>query len=517
MIAEKLEIANEGLANAAQVVVDAVTAKQRVVAGETIEVRSMFWNAGGLPVADLEVTAESPEGWRTVGNRPAQPVRSRFATRLTDERTLEVEVTAGSRPTAPYFLRRPLRGDLYDWSETVPEVRGEPFAPPPLSLRYAFTVAGEPIELVREVVYRVRDQAFGEVRRPLETVPELEVSVRPELVVWPLGGGRAETLEVEVVSNVERPVRARLAVEVPSGWQPIEPVDVELEPSRRRRVLELELAAAAGAAVAPGRYRAGVTVSRGGDATFDQAVRRIDYQHVRPTLKLVRATVEIAAGDIRWPRLRRLGYLRGASDRVPEALIRLGLPLEVFSADELAARDLASFDAIIVGSRAYEVDPALEQANPVLLDYARGGGLLIVMYQQYQFAHGGFAPFALEIHRPHDRITDETAPVRLLEPEHAVFTTPNELRDADWQGWVQERGLYMAGTWDDAYRPLLAMADPGGEEKHGALLVARLGEGRYVYTGLAFFRQLPAGVTGAYRLFANLLALGERDSSGGSP
>ena len=251
-----------------------------------------------------------------------------------------------------------------------------------------------------------------------------------------------------------------------------------------------------------------MAVTSGGDR-FDQAIGVIDYEHVRPTALPRRASVDVSAGDINLPRLRRLGYIRGASDRMPEALRRIGLPVEVLSAEALAAEELTSFDAIVVGSRAYEVDPALLRTSPLLLDYARAGGLLIVQYQQYQFVRGGYAPFPLEIRRPHDRVTDETAPVTLLEPEHPAFTVPNRLGEDDWRGWVQERGLYMAGTWDDAYKPLLAMADPGGEEKRGALLVARLGQGHYVYTGLAFFRQLPAGVAGAYRLFANLLALGE--------
>ena len=132
---------------------------------------------------------------------------------------------------------------------------------------------------------------------------------------------------------------------------------------------------------------------------------------------------------------------------------------------------------------------------------------MIVQYQQYPFVDGKFAPFPLEIARPHDRITDETAPAKLLAADHAVFTTPNRIGAADWDGWVQERSLYMPGTWDAAYTPLLEFLDPGQSPQKGALLVAALGKGTYVYTGLAFFRQLPAGVPGAYRLFANLLAL----------
>jgi hypothetical protein len=168
---------------------------------------------------------------------------------------------------------------------------------------------------------------------------------------------------------------------------------------------------------------------------------------------------------------------------------------------------LARYDAIVIGSRAYETDPALVANNGRILEYARGGGLVIVQYQQYPFIQGGFAPYPLTLARPHDRVTDEAAPVTLLDPGAAVFHVPNEIGLADWQGWVQERGLYFAHEWDPAYTPLLEMHDPGEAPLRGGLLVAQVGKGTYVYTALAFFRELPAGVTGAYRLFANLLAL----------
>ncbi len=143
------------------------------------------------------------------------------------------------------------------------------------------------------------------------------------------------------------------------------------------------------------------------------------------------------------------------------------------------------------------------------MDWVRQGGLLIVQYHKYPFIEGGFAPFPLTISRPHGRVTDEASPVRLLALEHPVFRRPNRIAEADWQGWVQERGLYFADTWDEAYQPLLAVHDPGRPEELGSLLVADVGAGKYVYTGLSFFRELPAGVPGAFRLFANLLALGE--------
>jgi len=178
----------------------------------------------------------------------------------------------------------------------------------------------------------------------------------------------------------------------------------------------------------------------------------------------------------------------------------------VLTAVELERGDLAAYDVIVIGSRAYETEPALVANNARLLDWARAGGRLIVQYQQYAFVRGGFAPFPLRIAQPHDRVTDEEAPVAILEPGHPVFLQPNRIDATDWAGWVQERGLYFAREWDTAYHPLLETGD-AGDRLRGGLLVARLGRGLYVYTGLSFFRQLPAGVPGALKLFLNLLSL----------
>jgi hypothetical protein len=225
--------------------------------------------------------------------------------------------------------------------------------------------------------------------------------------------------------------------------------------------------------------------------------------------------IALTALDLKLPALRSVGYVRGASDRVPEALAAIGIPIRVLDEADLEHGDFSPYDAIVIGSRAYETEPALAKANARLLDYVRGGGLLIVQYQQYPFIEGGFAPAKLEIARPHDRITDETAKVAALEPKHPILTTPNPIGEGDWDGWVQERGLYYAHEWDASFTALLEMADPGGPPQRGGLLVSTVGAGHYVYTGLAFFRQLPAGVPGAYRLFANLLAWRARPGRAG--
>ena len=221
--------------------------------------------------------------------------------------------------------------------------------------------------------------------------------------------------------------------------------------------------------------------------------------------------------------------MRGPADGVPEALAGLGVPVVELTPDSLARGDLSRFDAVVIGSRAYETVPAVKEFNARLLAYARNGGLLLVQYQQYEFFGGSFAPFPLtvggqslgsilagagRVHEPgdrpdsHDRVTDENAPVRIVNPSSPVVSAPNAIGAADWSGWVQERGLYFARTWAPEYRPVLSMHDPGDPPLEGGLLVAPVGKGHATCTpGSRFFRELPAGVPGAYRLFMNLLAL----------
>jgi hypothetical protein len=365
-------------------------------------------------------------------------------------------------------------------------------------------VDGVSVTLEREVVHRHRDQALGEIRRPLAVVPKVEVHAAEPLLVWPVAQKSARRLAVTLQSHAKEIVRGRLEVALQNGWPKIEPLPFSLEPGEEKTA-EVVLPSAPG--LRPGQYRAELTAVLEDGGRFNLAVPVVDYPHIRATPRPAPSVVEIAAIDLALPPLSRVGYVRGASDRVPQFLLQAGVPLQLLGPADLLEGDLGRFDAVVVGSRAYETDPALARANPRLLDYARAGGLVLVQYQQYPFIDGKFPPLSLEIGRPHDRVTDETAPVKLLDPAHRVWTTPNRIGAADWDGWVQERGLYFAKTWDPAYLPLLSMADPGGPELQGGLLVAPLGKGTYVYTGLAFFRQLPAGVPGAYRLFANLLAL----------
>jgi LmbE family N-acetylglucosaminyl deacetylase len=504
LLAEKLAVAETGLAAAAGVAVDAVSDRSEVSVGESLEVTAEVWAAGGVEVEVHEARLVSAAGWELLSAESAanseDPGHERWS--------FSVRVPAGSAPSTPYFLQRPRIGDVYDWTDVSTATLGEPFGPPPLEVHFQLKIAGVPVNLVREVVYRWADQAFGERRSPLRALPRLEVSVSPRLRLWRLSGEGGGDVEVVLQSNVEEPVAGTVTVSAPEGWSP-RPLAFAIDEPHGSRSLDLELTPPSG--TEPGRYLLDFEVELEGGGRFATAHRVIDYPHIRPSVVPREATLVVSAFDVELPAIGEVGYVLGASDRVPGILSEVGISVRILTTEELRHGDLGRYGAILIGSRAYEINPALSESNGRLLDYVRRGGLLVTQYQQYQFVRGGYAPFPLEIARPHGRVTDETAAVTHLVPEDSVFHWPNEIGPPDWDGWVQERGLYFADSWDERYTALLEMRDPGQPTaESGALLVARVGEGTYVYSGLSFFRQLPVGVPGAIRLLANILGLGER-------
>ncbi len=391
-------------------------------------------------------------------------------------------------------------------------VRGLPFEPPPVTATVRLFIGGEPVTLTREVVYRYRDQAIGEIRRPIFVTRDLDVAITPDELLWPIDGGSREPrhFTVTTTSRTRASIAARAAVTAPAGW-PI-PAAESLAFAREDESKSVTVAVAPPAAdsLKPGMYDVRASAALIDGRKIDGWLEIIDYPHIRPRALSRTSVAQVRAARLLLPGLSRVGYVRGAADRVPEALLAVGVPLELIGPDSLARGDLSRYDAIVIGSRAYETDAALGANNGRVLEYVKNGGLLIVQYQQYPFVDGGFAPYALHIARPHDRVTDENATVTALDPAHPVFHYPNDIGPEDWRGWVQERGLYFAHDWDTTYVPLLETHDPPPNPPQalkGGLLVAPVGRGTYVYSGLSFFRQLPAGVPGAYRLFVNLLGL----------
>ena len=348
-------------------------------------------------------------------------------------------------------------------------------------------------------------------------MPSLNVRVSPARTILPLAaaGERRARVSVRVDSLLPRAARARVSLDAPQGWT-VEPREQATIFAREneRRMLEFRVAPPAGALVS-GSYalQAIARLEGAEDAELRSGYREIAYHHIetRHLYEPAMATVDLI--DVRIAPDLSVGYVMGVGDEVPRAITALGARVQLLERRDLETGDLSPFDVIVTGVRAYKDRDDLAASNHRLLEYVREGGVVLVQYNKYEFLRAEYGPYPVTIARPHDRVTDENAPVNVLAPSSPVFTNPNVIGPSDWDGWVQERGLYFLGTWDERYRPLLEMEDSfpyNKGKKRGSLVMAKYGSGVWVYTGIGFFRQLPAGVPGAYRLFANLLSLAAR-------
>ncbi len=409
--------------------------------------------------------------------------------------------------STPYFMRldRSTNGGFYRWPPGSRESFGRPSSSPLATAR--FEVGQGPV-LLREINSRTRDQAFGEVRAPVPVVPRVSVALDPTTVVFAVGTGTRHRFRVTVQAWGTDTIAGQIGLDLPVGWPTPPAQSYRLTHRGERHTFSFDVQPPVGAPSAQYQIRAVVTGSEG--ERFDRTVQRVAYPHIAPTWYTTPASALVALAEVTFPQGRRIGYIRGAADRIPESLVSLGISVDVLDGEALERADLNAYDVIVIGPRAYETDSILVANSDRLLDYARSGGVLLVQYQQYGYFRNGYAPFPMTIRVPHNRVADETATVEMLVPDSPILQGPNRINAGDWEHWIQERGLYFPQTWDSAYTALLRMADPAEALQDGALLTAPLGQGTFVYTGLSFFRQLPAGVPGAVRLFLNLLALEQR-------
>lgn len=506
-IGQETEQAETALAMASGLVVDALADDARIVPGQTFELTVTLWNGGGQAVRVDSVRPRLPAGWTSAAaDDVTLPPELAAGTLLT--RRFEVQVPADADPSEAYFLRAPREGDLYRWPEGEP-ARTRPFEPGAVAAEVFVRVGGVPAGIREDAQFREVDLRQGELRRPVMVVPAVSVLLQPGTRVLSTAAPRPIAYTVRLAAEAPDGIAGTLRLALPAGWR-AEPASVPVRFAKPGEVREVRFTVTAPAGAAAGDHPVSAVFEAEGGRRFARGAQLIDYPHVRARPLYHEARSVVRAFDVRVPQGLRVAYIEGAGEEGPGFLANLGITPELLDADDLAEGDLGEFDVIVAGSRAYEVRTDLMAHNQRLLDYVSRGGTFIVQYNKYEIVEGRFTPYPMTMDRPHGRVTDENAPMRMLDPAHPVFTAPNRITDADWQGWIQERGLYFAETWDPAYTPLLETGDPGDTPLRGGLLIAQHGEGTYVYTGISFFRQFPAGVPGAYRLFANLLALGAK-------
>jgi hypothetical protein len=298
-------------------------------------------------------------------------------------------------------------------------------------------------------------------------------------------------------------MKGTLKLQLPPDWRS-EPLstDFELKARGEERMLNFK--------VYPGKSELTSTIRSLAEVdgkTYDQAIQTINYDHIPIQTFLPKAEAKVARINLK-KEGHLIGYIPGAGDDIPTALRTMGYEVWEMKPEEINRENLKRVDAVVLGIRALNVHDRIRYFMPVLMEYVRLGGALVVQYNTNgRLETDNFAPFPITLSR--ERVTDENAEVRILRPDHPLLNTPNKLSEKDFNGWVQERGLYFPDKWDSNYEVLLSMNDPGEAPRDGGLLIARYGEGHYIYTGLSFFRQLPEGVPGAYKLFANLVSMGK--------
>ena len=446
--------------------------------------------------AEMTVTGVSLGDLDTTFNQPLAPDKNFFFTR-------SILVSSGKAVTQPYWLAEPMSPGHFNVADQ--RLIGNPQSPPAYEANFKITVDGLALTFTRPVQYKYTHPVKGEVYEPLTILPRATAQFDPELLVFMDGEKKDFSAVVQDRTGRGRvPVlgltaAAGLTIEGP-GVGKASGGAGSTEPSWTAKP------AATGTAV--------VTV----DGVFDEngrkdtalELRTIAYDHIPRIDYFTPAVEKFTIGSIKTAG-HRIGYIEGAGDKVPQALQQMGYEVVMLRERDLgSASYLQQFDAIIAGVRAYDVHPGLASRHAALMDYVKNGGNLVVQYNrdglgQMKTTIGPY-PFAVA----NLRVTDETAKVDFAIPDHKVLRFPNKITDADFSGWIQERGIYFAGQVDTAYQQVLSMKDPGESELKGSLVIANYGKGVFVYTGLVFFRELPAGVPGAYRLMANIIALNQK-------
>jgi len=444
-----------------------------------------------------------------------------------DSETFQFELPGGSPFTRPYWHRT-------DPEETVNTVDNKeyanlPFPPDPLYVQAAFSLSreGEAALFGMPAEGAPKGQAhndFAELRasamvpflnadgteqeRPLALVPTFSVKLEPGEQILPVEDGKDVTVKVGVSSNLDGAPDGTLRLQLPAGWKSIpDQLPVALHARGDKRDFEFKIVPSN---LKEGRAEVRAVVEAGGQK-YTEGYTLVTREDLGAAFYYQPAVQHVSVVAVKLPKDLKVGYVMGAGDDIPTVLQQIGMDVTLIPAEKLASEDLSRYQTIVLGIRAYDTQKDVIANNTRLLDFVQSGGRLVVQYNTLgytasagDFNAGKFTPFPATLSRT--RVSVEGAPVKILDPANPIFHSPNEITQQDFNGWVQERGLYFMSQWDPKFTPLLESHDPGESEQKGGLLVAHYGKGTYIYTGYAFFRQLPAGVPGAVRLFVNLVA-----------
>jgi len=470
--------------------VEASTTNETVTPGQTVTIKLEAINRSNIPVT-LQETRCSLTG-------DSMEIDAALPPNELITKDLSCKIPENTPYSQPYWLRQP--GTLGTFAVDDQQLIGLPENPPDLPVEVVLQIDGQKIRYTLEGKYRTVDPVAGELRQPLVIAPPVFAKIGDGVLVFPTDQPKPVSVHVTAATG---PVKGELKLAGPEGWE-VNPESVPIDLKGANAETAATFTVKPPNHNSEGMLRAIVSIG-GRDYSFERV--RISYPHIGVQTLMPPAEVKLVRADIR-KKGDRIGYIPGAGDDVPESLQQIGYSVKVLSEGDITAENLAQFSAVVLGIRAYNTHDRIANWLPELFAYVKAGGVVIVQYNTLaELKSEQFGPYPLEISR--DRVTDEHAEVRILAPNHALMNIPNKITPKDFEGWVQERGLYFPKNWDPAWIPILSSNDPKEKPLDGGLLVANFGKGYFIYTSYSWFRQLPAGVPGAYRLFANMLSLGK--------
>jgi LmbE family N-acetylglucosaminyl deacetylase len=490
VVAEKQAQLDQILAASLGLYIEATVATARVAPGEALQLTHRVVQRES---SDLEVT------WRGIRYlaedetlEVGRPLRVNENESVEASRNLPMDTAL----THPYWLELPSTPGMAQVADAP--LIGTPENQAAYAMVYDFVIDGQVLALPVAPMQVIRDRVRGELRDTLQVIPPVAVTFVRQLERFAPGETRSVTVQATAARS---DLNGALSLIAPEGWTTTPATQAFALPSVGDK------AEATFAVTAPERsesVKLQVSATVGG-RQFNRTPQVVAYDHIPVQMMQPTASLTAMSFDLEI-RGKNVGFLAGAGDTTVEALTLMGYNVKLLTDADLTAEGLAGLDAVVLGIRAFNTRPTLMGYREVLWDFVHSGGNVLVQYNTTSgLPQGDLGPYPFRLSR--DRVTDETAAVTVLDREHPAMLRPNRISQADFDGWVQERGLYFPSEWDAAYTPLLSMADPGEAQTKGSLLVAQHGDGYFVYTGLSFFRELPAGVTGAYRLLANLISL----------
>ncbi|MES2765562.1 MAG: PIG-L family deacetylase [Bacteroidota bacterium] len=464
-------------------------ADYRGISGKPIEITTQILKGTNVPVKVNSISYFSSNDTTTSLLLKANELYSFKSTK-----TIPQNFTTSN----PYWLNEP--HEIGTYKIPSQNLIGQPQNDAALKTVFTVELAGVPLQIERPVVFKSVDPVKGEIYRPFEILPPATVNLSDRAIIF--GDSTSKSTYFTVKANTDN-VRGQVSINAPLGWTvTMDEVDFLLEKKGDEKIFEAKIFP--GLNMQEGNLTASIKID---GKEFFKSIRRVDYDHIPAQFVLSDAEAKLVNISLKKAGTN-IGYIPGAGDDVPAALQQIGYNVTMLTDELLLKGNLSQYDAIVTGVRAYNTNDRLQAHYNVLMDYVKGGGNLIVQYNTNNRIGpivAKISPFPLNITR--DRVTDEAAEIRFLKPEHSVLNYPNKITQDDFKGWIQERGIYFAGEISPEYEKIFSINDPNEKPNEGSLIIAKHVKGNFVYTGLAFFRELPAGVPGAYKLFVNLLSL----------